>query len=337
MLTVNAGTYTLTESGGPAGYTAGAWTCTARNADRARRSPLPPAAAPPARSTTTTRPRHLTLVKAVDQRQRRHRDARHGVDAERGRADADLRHDRLAGGHRRQSVSAGTLHALARPAARPVHRSRRGPAPAARSTGTWSPCADGATPPARSSTTTSAAADPGQGRGQRRYRRHGRADRWTLTAAGPTTISGTTGSGSVTAARCPIGHYDLTESGPDGYTPPPGSAPGRLLDGDHGHARAGQRRDLHDHQHRPAAAADPGQEGHQRQRRHRGADRLDADCGRPDRRSPAPTGSPPVTDGAGRRPATTTCPRPAARPATPPVTGPAPAATRTVHRDGRPR
>src|SRR5207344_180680 len=27
--TVNAGTYTLSESGGPAGYTAGAWSCTA--------------------------------------------------------------------------------------------------------------------------------------------------------------------------------------------------------------------------------------------------------------------------------------------------------------------
>ncbi len=42
---------------------------------------------------------------------------------------------------------------------------------------------------------------------------------WTLTAAGPTNISGTTGSGAVTAASVNAGVYTLSESGgPSGYT-----------------------------------------------------------------------------------------------------------------------
>jgi fimbrial isopeptide formation D2 family protein len=42
---------------------------------------------------------------------------------------------------------------------------------------------------------------------------------WTLTADGPTTISGTTGSDPVTEATVPAGDYDLSEAGPPGYTP----------------------------------------------------------------------------------------------------------------------
>ncbi|MEO9197131.1 MAG: hypothetical protein ABI206_00135, partial [Antricoccus sp.] len=42
---------------------------------------------------------------------------------------------------------------------------------------------------------------------------------WTLTATGPSTITGKTGSATVTNAAVPVGTYALTESGPVGYTP----------------------------------------------------------------------------------------------------------------------
>ena len=53
--------------------------------------------------------------------------------------------------------------------------------------------------------------DAGQD-GDQRQRRHGCADRWTLTATGPTTISGVTGSAAVTSAPVNAGTYALSES-----------------------------------------------------------------------------------------------------------------------------
>ena len=41
---------------------------------------------------------------------------------------------------------------------------------------------------------------------------------WTLSAAGPTPISGATGSAAVTNAPVHVGTYTLGESGPPGYT-----------------------------------------------------------------------------------------------------------------------
>lgn len=43
------------------------------------------------------------------------------------------------------------------------------------------------------------------------------ASAWTLTATGPTTITGTSGSGAVTAVTVDAGAYTLSESGPAGY------------------------------------------------------------------------------------------------------------------------
>ena len=45
------------------------------------------------------------------------------------------------------------------------------------------------------------------------------ATAWSLTAAGPTPISGTTGAAAVTNAPVQVGTYTLSESGPPGYTP----------------------------------------------------------------------------------------------------------------------
>ena len=62
---VNAGTYTLSESGGPAGYTAGAWSCTGGHPDR--RVVWCCRSAPVATCTINNNDQaaHLTLVKTV--------------------------------------------------------------------------------------------------------------------------------------------------------------------------------------------------------------------------------------------------------------------------------
>ena len=44
------------------------------------------------------------------------------------------------------------------------------------------------------------------------------ATAWTLSAAGPTPVSGVTGAPAVTAAPVQVGTYDLAESGPAGFT-----------------------------------------------------------------------------------------------------------------------
>ena len=81
--TVNAGTYTLAESGGPAGYTAGAWSCTGGTADRR----VAGVAAQRRRRTCTInnndQPAHLTLTKVVDAGRVRLGQGAGGLDADR--------------------------------------------------------------------------------------------------------------------------------------------------------------------------------------------------------------------------------------------------------------
>ncbi|WP_170206131.1 prealbumin-like fold domain-containing protein [Klugiella xanthotipulae] len=55
------------------------------------------------------------------------------------------------------------------------------------------------------------------------------ATEWTLTAAGPTPLSGVTGSPAVTAANVNIGAYTLGETGPAGYTAGAWSCTGATL------------------------------------------------------------------------------------------------------------
>ena len=101
---------------------------------------------------------------------------------------------------------------------------------------------------------------------------------WTLTAAGPSSISGATGAASVTDAAVEVGSYDLSESGgPGGYSASDwvvhrNRRSDRRLDGQPGRRPA---HDLHDHERRRAGHPHPGQDRHQRQRRHRATHRLD--------------------------------------------------------------
>jgi len=54
---------------------------------------------------------------------------------------------------------------------------------------------------------------------------------WTLTAAGPTVVSGASGSEAVTSAPVAIGDYVLSEEGPAGYTADPWTCTGGTLEG----------------------------------------------------------------------------------------------------------
>ena len=116
---VNAGTYTLSESGGPAGYTASAWSCTGATATGSS-VPVPSGGNVTCTITNTAVAPQLTLVKQVDN---------------------------------------GTTGGTATPA------------------------------------------------------------NWTLAAAGPTPLSGVSGTPAVTAVPVAVGTYTLSESGgPAGYT-----------------------------------------------------------------------------------------------------------------------
>ena len=63
--TVNAGTYTLSESGGPTGYTAGTWSCTAGTLTGASLV-LPLNTSATCTINNDDQPAHLTLTKVVD-------------------------------------------------------------------------------------------------------------------------------------------------------------------------------------------------------------------------------------------------------------------------------
>lgn len=54
---------------------------------------------------------------------------------------------------------------------------------------------------------------------------------WTLSAVGPVSISGQSGTSAVTSVTVPVGRYALTESGPKGYTASSWSCQGAVLIG----------------------------------------------------------------------------------------------------------
>ena len=83
------------------------------------------------------------------------------------------------------------------------------------------------------------------------------AEDWTLSATGPETISGATGSPEVTEAEVSVGPYTLSETGPAGYaasdwvcTALEGESTSPLSVDAGVVALAGGERDVHDHQRR---------------------------------------------------------------------------------------
>ena len=179
---VNAGTYTLSRVRRAGRLHGGRLVVHGGHADRVD-SVLPLGAVATCTINNNDQPAQSDAGQDGDQRQRRHRGADR-VDVGRGRADADLRGDRVAGGDQRAGQR-GHLHAV------------RVGGPAGYTAGAWS-CTAG-----------------------------------TLTGS----------------QSCVVPGGDV---------------------------------DLHDQQQRPAGAADAGEDGDQRQRRHRGADRVDVDGDRSD-------------------------------------------------------
>ena len=94
---VNAGTYTLSESGGPANYTPGAWTCTAGTLTGASLV-LPLNTSATCTINNNDQAAHLTLVKTVTN-DNGGTAVGHRLDPGRRGTDADHGHHRLGGGH----------------------------------------------------------------------------------------------------------------------------------------------------------------------------------------------------------------------------------------------
>ena len=116
------------------------------------------------------------------------------------------------------------------------------------------------------------------------------ADRWTLTATGPTTDHRRHRLTTVTNAPVNAGTYTLSESGGRPGTPP-GDWSCTAGHADRASARVAERRerDVHDQQRRSGRDADPGEDGDERQRRH----------GRPTAWTLAATGPTPITGATG--------------------------------------
>jgi fimbrial isopeptide formation D2 family protein len=215
---VSAGTYTLSESGGPSGYAAGAWSCTAGTLTGASLV-LPNGMSATCTINNDDQPATLTLVKTV-------------INDNGGTAvptDFILSatptppipgQDRVAGagGVDAVPVFAGTY--------RLAEEGPAGYQPLA-----WS-CVGGTSTsltitllPGESATCTKVNNDMPSALTLVKTVTNDDggtavATDWTLTATGPTNISGATGSDTVTNAPVDAGTYDLSESGgPSGYTP----------------------------------------------------------------------------------------------------------------------
>ena len=125
-------------------------------------------------------------------------------------------------------------------------------------------------------TAVAAAADPGQDRRQRDApgRPH-RRPRGPLAPHGPTSVQRRLPARrAVTAVPVPIGTYNLSETGPPGYTASPWSCVGGTGTATSVALAARSGRHLHDHQHDGPAAADSAQAGRQHLRRQRCRCRL---------------------------------------------------------------
>ena len=213
--TVDAGTYTLAEADGPAGYAAGAWTCTGATVNGTAVT-VPNGGDVTCTITNTARQAHLTLVKTVT-----NDDGGTAVPT-----DWTLTADGPTTGI---SGSVGDDAVTGTPVAAGDYVLAESGGPAGYAAGDWS-CTgatlNGATvtiglgddvtctihnndQPAQ--LTLVKHVDPGTSGDTTP------ATAWTLTATGPTPITGTTGSSDVTGATVNAGTYDLTESGPAGF------------------------------------------------------------------------------------------------------------------------
>ncbi|HYN29713.1 MAG TPA: VWA domain-containing protein [Dermatophilaceae bacterium] len=211
---VPSGSYTLSESGGPAGYVASGWACTGGTVDGTRVS-IAPGGVATCRITNTDTPARLTLLKRVENT--------HG-----GAATASDWTLSAAGPTPLSGVS--ETPAVSNVAVRAgAYTLSESAGPAGYEASAWS-CTGGALAGARLTLTVGQSATctitnrdtPARltlvKRVDNAYGGTATETGWTLAAAGPTPISGTTGTAAVTGVEVNAGAYTLSESGgPGGY------------------------------------------------------------------------------------------------------------------------
>ena len=224
---VPVGSYTLSESGGPGGYTASQWACTGATGSDPAAGTVTLAAGDVATCTITNtdQPASLTLTKVVDS-------AASGS----GRVPADwtltatpvaITGQGPVSGNGDPSTPGGVNAVSVFSGSYDLSES----GPAGFTPGTWI-CQGGVVTGARvvvppggvvACTITNTAVSPlltlvkvvDNGLTGATTP----ATEWVLSAAGPTPVSGRVGEAAVTAAPVQVGTYTLSESGPGGYTP----------------------------------------------------------------------------------------------------------------------
>ncbi len=225
---VSAGTYTLSEAGGPAGYAAGAWACDGGTLSGDRLS-LANGEDATCTIVNDDRPGTLTLIKKVENNAGGTATAR----------DFSLHATGVAGSH---TVVGGQNPpvALSVPAGDYVLSESGGPSGYAATgwacsggelTGSTVTVANGAAvtctitnvdKPALLTLVKQVVNDDGG---------EASATDWLLTADGPGTLSGHSGEDTVTGVAVPAGDYILAESGPSGYAAGDWSCVGAEIDG----------------------------------------------------------------------------------------------------------
>ena len=228
--TVPAGAYDLSETGGPAGYTASDWDCGTAGLTGSKVT-VPNGGNVTCTITNDDQPAKLTLVKVVD-------NGATGADAEPG--DWTLAADgptSISGDGNSAAVTGQTVDAG-------NYDLSEADGPGGYDAGDWvcegasSSTATTVTVPNGGDVTctiTNTAQQPHLTLIKTVTNDNGgtaAATDWTLTADGPRAVSGATDSDDVTNAPVPIGDYDLSESGPDGYTAGDWSCTGGDADGD---------------------------------------------------------------------------------------------------------
>ncbi len=224
---VNAGTYVLSEAG-PAGYTAGAWSCTGGGTLTGRRLVLTPGVSATCTIDNNDQPASLTLVKTVTN--------------DNGGTAAPAAWTLTATGPTTITGATGTAPVTgAAVNAGTYVLSEAGPA--GYTAGAWS-CTGGGTltgsslvlTPGVSATCTIDNDDQPASLTLVKTVTNDNGGTaapaaWTLTADGPTPITGATGTAPVTGAAVNAGTYALSEAGPAGYTAGPWACTAGTLTG----------------------------------------------------------------------------------------------------------
>jgi hypothetical protein len=210
------GTYTLSETGGPDGYTASAWTCTGGTESTATSVTLSTADAATCTITNTAVPPTLTLVKTVDN------DNTGATHTAKDWTLSATGPSEITGA----TGSSGVTAAVVKVGAYRLDES----GPAGYTASAWT-CTGAAETTASTVTVSTGqhatcriantAIDSKLTLVKRVQNLHGgtrQASDWTLYASGPMKLSGKTGAAGVTAVPVPMGAYDLNEGGPTGYS-----------------------------------------------------------------------------------------------------------------------